>query len=188
MRAKKVYESKFQKGKKPVGMDSPEGIDRWIKSWQNKGVKFGWQFFQGDDVEKKRDFVGKYYKQIDKYLNKLNEVGVPFDNITMWGDHLDVKTYQLLKGNWSLFHCLTEEDAKMVKKVIENMTTGSTPVNITEDSDHINISEAILRETDKEHKEWMERRKELNPEGYYGTDLDFLDKIQDTRKKLKSIL
>lgn len=187
MRAKKVYEAQFEKGKKPVGMESPEGIDNWIKSWQDKGLNFGWQFFKGDDEQGKREFVGKYHPQIEKYLKKLNEVGVPYENMTLWGDHIDVKTYQLLKGNWALFHCLTEEDAEMVKKVIENMTTGNSNIYIKEDRDHVNLSDAIHKETDEDHRKWMERMEKSTGEKRR-TDVDFLEHIEETRKKLKSIL
>ena len=158
-----------------------------IKKWQDKGIKFGWQFFSGDEMEKKREYLAKYHTYIEKYLDKLHEAGVPWENITFWGDHLDVKTWQLLKGNWALFHCITEEDAKMVKKVIENMTTGNTPVNISEDRDHIGLGDSVYRDSDPEHAKWMADYETRHGEKRR-TDLDFLEHIKETRKKLKSIL
>jgi hypothetical protein len=186
MRAKKVYEE-IKRGKKPVGSDSPEFIDLLIKKWQNKGLKFGWMFFKGDEVDKKREYLGKYHTYIEKYLNKLHEAGVPWENITFWGDHLDVKSYQLLKGNWSLFHCITEEDAKLVKKVLENMTAGNTPIYIKEDREHINIGDSIYRDSDPQYAKWIKDYEDMKGEKRE-TDLHFLEHIEEMRNKLKSIL
>jgi hypothetical protein len=186
MRAKLIREE-FKKGAKPVGISTEEGVDYLIKKWQKTGLKFGWQFFDGDEREKKREFFSKYYPLIEKYLNKIHEAGVPWEHITFWGDHLEVKTYQLIKGNWALFHCITKKDAELVKKVIENMTTGGGAINIREDSDHIQLGETIMRESDPEHNEWI-KKHEKNTGEKRKTDLDFLDGIEEIRRKLKGIL
>ena len=187
MKARKIYETQFKKGQKPVGMDSESGMDHWIEKWQDKGLNFGWQYFKDKDEHNARDFTRRYHREIEKYLKLLNEAGIPYANMTLWGDHIDAKTYQLLKGNWALFHCITEEDAKMVKEFIENMTTGNSNIVIKEDRDHINIADRIHKETDEDHRKWMERMEKSTGEKRR-TDLDFLDKIHDIRKKLRSIL
>lgn len=185
MKAKFIYE-KFDRDKKPVGMSSSEGIDQWIEKWKKKGLRFGWQFFDDDKKESKREFVSRYHQYIDKYLNKLHEVGIPWENMQFWGDHLDVKTWQLLKGNWSLFHCITKEDAELVKNVIQDMTTGGGTIHISEDNDHIDLADQIHYESDPEHRKWTDRRFEKTGEKRR-TDLSFLENIEETRKKLKSI-
>ena len=119
-------------------------------------------------------------------MNKLHEAGVPWENIKFWGDHLDVKTWQLLKGNWSLFHCITKEDAELVRDVIQDMTTGGGAIQISEENDHIDLGDQIRYESDPEHRKWTDMRAEKTG-GKRRTDLSFLDNIEETRKKLKSI-
>lgn len=184
MKAKFVNE-KFDRDKKPVGLSSDEGIDQLIKSWQDKGIKFGFMFFSGDQMDKKRDYLGKYHKYIEKYLDKLNKAGVPWEHMTLWGDHVDVKAYQITKGNWALFKCLTKEDAEAVVNVIENMVTGNQTYNISEDREHINMNDQIHMDSDSKHSDWEEAYQKVH--GKRRTELDFLDNIEETRKKLKSI-
>lgn len=186
MKAKFINET-FEKGKKPVGMDSLAGIDHWIDSWQNKGMKFGWMFFQGDEIEKKKDFVSKYHQYIDKYLNQLNEAGVPWKDMTFWGDHVDIKSYRIGKGNWSLFQCITREDAENLIKILKNITTGNQEFHVEEDKESINLSDKIHRESDPEHRKWEDEYAQKKGYKKRRNDLDFLDGIKETRKKLKSI-
>jgi hypothetical protein len=186
MKAKFVYE-RFEKGKKPVGLDSPEGIDHLIETWQKRGIKFGHLFFLGPDVEKKREFFSKYHTYIEKYMKQINEAGVPYEHMTLWGDHVDIRSYQIAKGNWSLFHCLTEDDAKKVIKVLEGITTGNQNFNISEERENINLSDKIHRESDPEHRKWEDEYYKKKGGEKRKTDLDFLDKIEETRKKLDSI-
>jgi len=185
MKAKFVNE-KFEKGKNPVGLDSPEGIDHLIETWQKKGMKFGWMFFEGGEMEKKREFLGKYHKYIQKYLEQLNEAGVPWKDMTFWGDHVDIKSYRLSKSNWSLFQCITRKDAEDLLKVLENITTGNQTFHIEEDKESINLSDKIHIESDPEHKKWAEEYAKRKGEKRR-TDLDFLDGIKETRKKLDLI-
>lgn len=186
MKAKFVNE-KFDKEKKPVGITSDEGIDQIIKSWQKKGIKFGWQFFEGDEKEKRREYLSKYHKYVEKYLNRLHEAGVPWDDMTYWGDHVDIKSYQISKGNWSLFHCITKEDAEMLVKVLENLTTGNQTFNISEEREHISLGEVVYRDADPEVDKWYSELENRKGEKRR-TEVDFLDKIEKTRQKLKSIL
>ena len=185
MKAKFVNET-FEKGKKPVGMDSPEGLDHLIDTWKKKGIKFGWMFDKGEEREKKREFLGKYHQYIEKYLKQLNEAGVPWKDMTLWGDHVDVKSYQITKGNWSLFHCLTRDDAEKLIKILENITTGNQTFNISDERESINLSDKIHLESDPEHVKWQENYEKATG-NKRRTDLDFLENIKETRKKLDSI-
>lgn len=185
MKAKLVTEE-ITRGKMPIGRTSDQGIDSLIKSWEKKGINFGHLFFSGNQVEEKREFFSKYSTYIEKYLNQLNKAGVPWDKMTFWGDHVDIKAYQITKGNWSLFHCLTKEDAELLVSVLKNITTGSQNFYITEEREHINLSDKIHMETDSEHRKWMESFEKRQGETRR-TDLDFLENIEETRKKLKSI-
>ena len=184
MKAKFVNET-FEKGKKPVGMDSQEGIDQLLNRFEKKGIKIGWQLRDPKEGNK-REFFGEYHNYIEKYLEKLNKAGVEWKNMTLWGDHVDVQSYQIMKGNWSLFHCLTREDAEMLINILENIATGNQSYNISEDKENINLSDKIHIETDPEHKKWIENYEKRKGEKRR-TDLDFLDKIEETRKKLKTI-
>jgi hypothetical protein len=176
----------LERGKKPIGIKSSAGINRVINEWQKKGLKFGHFFFEGDQVEKTRDLFSKYYPYIEKYLNKLHNAGVEWKDMTLWGDHVDIKSYRISKGNWSLFQCLKEEDAKNLINVLENITTGNQAFNISEDKENINLMDKIRREIDPEEREWIELREKQSGEKRR-TDLDFLDHIEETRKKLNQI-
>lgn len=182
MKAKYIHEA-FKKDQKPVGMSSDEGIDAFLKKMGEKGIKIGWRL---EKEENDRAFIGKYAPYIEKYLNKLHEAGVPWENITLWGDHADVKSWQILKGNWGLFHCITEEDAHRLVKIIDNMIPTNSNFVISEDREHINFSDRIHMESDPEHRKWMEDYAKRKGEKRK-TDLDFLDHIQETRKKIDSM-
>jgi len=185
MKAKFVNEE-IERGKKPIGQRSPEGIDQLIKKWEAKGLKFGHFFFEGDQMEKTRNLFSKYYPYIEKYLNKLHAVGVKWEDMKLWGDHVDVKSYRISKGNWSLFQCLSKEDAESLIKILENITTGNQTFIISEDKENINLMDKIHIESDPEHRKWQEEYDKRHG-NKRRTDLDFLDKIEETRKKLKTI-
>lgn len=183
----KFVNKEIKRGKKPIGLDSSEGIDRFIKFWQKKGLKFGHFFFQGNEVKKTRNLFSKYYSYIEKYLNKLHDVGVKWEDITLLGDHVVIKSYRISKGNWSLFQCLTKEDAENLIKILENITTGNQTFTISEDTENINLVDKINRESDPEERKWIEKMEKRTGEKRR-TDLDFLDHIKETRKKIKSIV
>ena len=185
MKAKFINEV-FDKEKKPIGSSSEEGIDHLIEVWQKNGIKFGHLFFEGDYVEKNRKFFSKYHKYIEKYLKQLNEAGVPWEDMKLWGDHVDIKSYRIGKGNWSLFQCISRKDAESLIKILENITTGNQTYHIEEDRESINLSDKIHMESDPEHRKWNEEMDRKIGEKRR-TDLDFLDGIKETRKKLDSI-
>lgn len=185
MKARLINET-IERGKKIVGIDTDEGFQQLIKSWTDKGIKFGWMFFKGNDMEKKREYFKKYHKYLGKYLDDLHKAGVPYEDMNFWGDHVDIKSYRISKGNWSLFMCLTREDAENLVKIIENMVPGSQDFGIQEDKENINLSEKMHIENDPEHAKWY-KEHEIRTGQKRKTDLDFLDKIEETRKKLKLI-
>ena len=80
MRAKRVNEIKFERGKKPVGRTSREYQESVMKEIEDLGVKFWFNFDKGEEEKEK---TLEHIEEIKERVEKLLEVGVKPEDITI---------------------------------------------------------------------------------------------------------
>lgn len=102
----------FSRGEDPkksldVGDDSVVVKKRIIKSLIEKGVTFF-------DFEKKFEHFIEHAKEINWFINKLVDVGIPYENIECNNvTSFSIATWIVLNSTYVLATFMTEEDAKI---------------------------------------------------------------------------
>jgi len=117
---KKVKEyliEKFSEDSDPI-KDMDIGKIGMFKALE-KRVRMRFNFGEKAGIEKKKKVIENIYK-ITEIVDKLVEAGCKEEDMAIYNyDEIEVKGYQVLKGNWVLFSCLTEEDAETLIQFIK---------------------------------------------------------------------
>lgn len=108
---------KFEENSDPI-KDLSLGKEGMFRELEKRGVRmwFGWGNENGrnEGIRNKQEVIENIV-EITKLVDKLVEAGFnPKMMSISHSDALEVKTIMVIEGNSVIFHCATEEDAKMI--------------------------------------------------------------------------
>lgn len=148
MRAKFINE-KFAEDSDPV-KDIGIGKLAMFNNLEKRGIimRFSWGDGEGEKAKQK---VIENIVKVTKIIDKLEKIG--FNTKDMFLSHSDsvsVSTYQILKSNYVLFDCPTEEDANIIIDVLKKFSIYEKDIfSVRKDRDIIYYNEPGFSEWSK---------------------------------------
>lgn len=176
MRAQRVYENnKFQKGKIPVGLSTPEGQEYILDKLKKLGIK---TFFEWDSSGDQLKRFVKNFHLIFPFIELLHDVGVKYEDMMVSHWHqISVKPWKIKSGNNIIANALTEKDANLVLDVLKRFTEKRGEWAIEKEKDglaNLNLS-------------WYDdvmSQNHPNEDWYKGNNnFEFVKNLKDSRKK-----